>query len=476
MKRMANWSLRTQFIMGIVLVLVFSMLATIVTYAAGVFLFVATENKGVFPSNHYEKQIPAIRNYISGENIRLLDPDARLEFEEKVPPSGFLYQVTDTYGRVLYGTLNDRIFSDKNELLNAFNTVKGYEGRYVHTIPIVDAEDRITGSVLLSYALSPSYAADRSWLAILFGIVLVSPFFYILLFTFLFAKRLAQRINQPIQMLMRASQKIAEQDLNFTITYQAENELGRLCEAFTRMQQELQASLSAQWRLEQEKIEMTEALAHDLKTPMTVIIGYADALLGAEEQDGKRRKYLMTIRDNAKKSARMLRQLQFSSELEQSGEQLQAEQVEVVPWAEQLLKQFEQTAVEKGIQISYQTTAAAERSYRIDRGKVERILENLLGNAIAYTPEGGSVRLQLIIEETQLAFAVHDNGPGFRNGDEQKAFERFYRADKARGQADGHAGLGLYIAKKLTHAHGGTIRAENNPDGGAVVSFTIRLL
>lgn len=184
----------------------------------------------------------------------------------------------------------------------------------------------------------------------------------------------------------------------------------------------------------------------------------------------------MTIRDNARKSAKMLRQLQFSSELEQTGEQLQAEQVDIVPWAEQVLKQFEQAAAEKRIQLSCSATPATGGSYRIDRGKVERILENLLVNAIAYTLEGGSVRLLIIIEETQLTFTVRDTGPGFKPGDEQKAFARFYRADKARGQAEGHAGLGLYIAKRLTHAHGGTIRADNLPDGGAMVSFTISVL
>lgn len=111
-------------------------------------------------------------------------------------------------------------------------------------------------------------------------------------------------MNEPIRMLMQASRKIADKDLDFTIEYRSGNELGQLCAAFAQMQEELRSSLSAQWRLEREKAEMVEALAHDLKTPISLISGYAEALLESGAADDKQRRYLSVIHDNAQKKRR----------------------------------------------------------------------------------------------------------------------------------------------------------------------------
>lgn len=472
MKKIAHWSLKSQFTLGFALILALSLAATVITYAFGVLLFTRMENSSVYPANFYEKQIPGIKEYIREENTALLDPSRREALEAKVPAAGFLYQVVDGEGNYIYGTFHDQIFAGKRQLYDRLNTVTGLRGRYVQTVPVIGGDGRISGAVLLSYTLSPTYAEGRGWLAAVYIAILLSPFFYILLFTLLFARRIAGRMNEPIRMLMQASRKIADKDLDFTIEYRSGNELGQLCAAFAQMQEELRSSLSAQWRLEREKAEMVEALAHDLKTPISLISGYAEALLESGAADDKQRRYLSVIHDNAQKSAGLVRQLQYSAEVERLEGRLDVSPVELIPWTEKLVGQFEPAARDKGIRLLFHPEGA-EGVYRIDTEKLERILGNIISNSISYASEGGRIEVGLKTEKRQVLYRIRDTGPGFKPGEEKKVFARFYRADKARGQAEGHSGLGLYIAKRLVESHGGWIKAGNAEDGGAVVTFAI---
>jgi hypothetical protein len=105
MKNIADWSLKSQFVLGFALILLLSLLATAATYALGALLFTRMEYKGVYPANYYEKQIPDIKEYIRKENTALLNPSAKEELERQVPDAGFLYQVVDGDGNYRYGTL-----------------------------------------------------------------------------------------------------------------------------------------------------------------------------------------------------------------------------------------------------------------------------------------------------------------------------------------------------------------------------------
>ena len=119
--------------------------------------------------------------------------------------------------------------------------------------------------MLLSYQIKMTYANDRGRLAaVIIGLALFSQFIYIIGFTFLFSRIQAEKINYPLRLLTDAAKNIREKNLDFEIDYHSDNELGRLCSAFSDMKEELNSSLSAQWHMEQERVTMTVALAHDL--------------------------------------------------------------------------------------------------------------------------------------------------------------------------------------------------------------------
>lgn len=118
-------------------------------------------------------------------------------------------------------------------------------------------------------------------------IAMFSPFLYVIGFTIWLSKQFVKNINQPLHLLIDASKKIKEKDLDFEIDYYSDNELGKLCSAFSEMKDELKNSLSAQWKMEQERVEMVEALAHDLKSPLSIVLGYTDALIGNNTDDNE---------------------------------------------------------------------------------------------------------------------------------------------------------------------------------------------
>jgi len=112
-------------------------------------------------------------------------------------------------------------------------------------------------------------------------------------------------------------------------------------------------------------------------------------------------------------------------------------------------------------------------SVTMDASRIGRVLSNLLNNALKLTPPGGWIEVDGSRYESEVVVTVRDSGPGFSSEDLPRVFERFYRGEQARSRATGGAGLGLAIASGIVEAHGGRIWAENSPDGGATVGFSV---
>ena len=469
--------LKTQFQFTFGSILLAGIVATILTYVLAGVVFLALQYKELYPANYYEKQLPAIENYIRQQNTALLSTAAKIGLEKVVPSEGIVYQVVDGDGRILYGTYHTKVIENREQLYSRLNTTGGYQGKYVLTVPVIGSDAKISGAVLLAYELkvtSPD-ANIRRWITYLFILAVVAPFFYIVLFTILFSRKLTKSINRPLQMLMTAAQKIGERDLDFRIDYHAKNEIGKLCDAFAGMQEALKKSLFAQWKIEQERTEMVESLAHDLKTPMSVIQGYSEALLdSAPEDEEKEQRYLAVIRENVVKASTLVRQMQVSSELEHSGTELNLQEVNVKEFLTSKIQANEMRSGQKQISIAAGFADELNGLYRIDPEKLGRVLDNLLSNSLQYTPAGGSITITAKAEPNLIRFTVTDSGPGFRPQDIARVFDKFYRGDASRGNDQGNSGLGLYIARQLVESQGGSIQASNGEPHGAKIKFTVK--
>ncbi|HGS9023536.1 TPA: sensor histidine kinase [Clostridioides difficile] len=444
-----------------------------ITYVFALYLYIHSLNKDIYPPNYYERQVPRIEKYINEKNITLLSQSNEEGLKRTIRGDDMLYQVVDNNGNILYGTNPKKLFKTKEELFNNFINKTVRKGGYIHTVPIKGDNGKIEGAVILFYQVKITFANIRG--RFVFAVIIMalfSPFLYIVGFTRWLSKRFVKNINQPLHLLIDASKKIKEKDLDFEIDYYSDNELGKLCSAFSEMKDELKGSLSAQWKMEQERVEMVEALAHDLKSPLSIILGYTDALIGNNTDDNEKlHRYLTVIRENTEKSAALVQKMQYTSDLEKSNIQLNLVPINLPEFLRQKVQDYELQAHQKEVELILKMQGNIQSPIQIDVDRLTRIFDNIISNSLQYTPSGGNISITVKDEKNCISYEICDSGRGFSSKDLKKALDKFYRGDEARQTKGGHSGLGLYIVKQLVEQLGGSVKIENSKSGGACVKF-----
>ncbi|MDB2843180.1 sensor histidine kinase [Clostridioides difficile] len=470
---MKNQSLITQFRHTFIFIIIASIVATVITYVFALYLYIHSLNKDIYPPNYYERQVPRIEKYINEKNITLLSQSNEEGLKRTIRGDDMLYQVVDNNGNILYGTNPKKLFKTKEELFNNFINKTVRKGGYIHTVPIKGDNGKIEGAVILFYQVKITFANIRG--RFVFAVIIMalfSPFLYIVGFTRWLSKRFVKNINQPLHLLIDASKKIKEKDLDFEIDYYSDNELGKLCSAFSEMKDELKGSLSAQWKMEQERVEMVEALAHDLKSPLSIILGYTDALIGNNTDDNEKlHRYLTVIRENTEKSAALVQKMQYTSDLEKSNIQLNLVPINLPEVLRQKVQDYELQAHQKEVELILKMQGNIQSPIQIDVDRLTRIFDNIISNSLQYTPSGGNISITVKDEKNCISYEICDSGRGFSSKDLKKALDKFYRGDEARQTKGGHSGLGLYIVKQLVEQLGGSVKIENSKSGGACVKF-----
>lgn len=470
---MKNQSLITQFRHTFIFIIIASIVATVITYVFALYLYIHSLNKDIYPPNYYERQVPRIEKYINEKNITLLSQSNEEGLKRTIRGDDMLYQVVDNNGNILYGTNPKKLFKTKEELFNNFINKTVRKGGYIHTVPIKGDNGKIEGAVILFYQVKITFANIRG--RFVFAVIIMalfSPFLYIVGFTRWLSKRFVKNINQPLHLLIDASKKIKEKDLDFEIDYYSDNELGKLCSAFSEMKDELKGSLSAQWKMEQERVEMVEALAHDLKSPLSIILGYTDALIGNNTDDNEKlHRYLTVIRENTEKSAALVQKMQYTSDLEKSNIQLNLVPINLPEFLRQKVQDYELQAHQKEVELILKMQGNIQSPIQIDVDRLTRIFDNIISNSLQYTPSGGNISITVKDEKNCISYEICDSGRGFSSKDLKKALDKFYRGDEARQTKGGHSGLGLYIVKQLVEQLGGSVKIENSKSGGACVKF-----
>lgn len=275
------------------------------------------------------------------------------------------------------------------------------------------------------------------------------------------------KLKRPIELLGEASEKIASNDLDFHISYDSEDEMGKLCASFETMRRALEESSRAMWRTMEERKRLNAAFSHDLRTPLTVLRGYADFLKNYLPQ-GKvnEEKLISTVSTMSVHIARLEDYVRMMSEV-QKLEDIKADlqEIETGLLFEQLRKTTEMLAANSGMEIDF-INDVKETIIHLDGSIVTRVYENLVENAIRYAKSRITVRYQYLSGEFRII--VSDDGKGFSDEDLGSATKPYYR--NKTGADELHFGLGLYICKVLCEKHGGNISAGNEKNGGAKVT------
>ena len=426
---------------------------TIVIASAAIFFFVSRSTEGEF--RRFDEMADQAR--LGRVGFELYKHYQTHGSWDNVQPN--LEEWAGLYGRCLVVTDNRGIVvADSDEKLLGQVYVPNVRGR-----PLAPPMDgRHIGTLYISPDVAPDFPSPNLFPEtvrrnLLWG--LLAAVACALLITFV----LSRLILKPVKALSVAARTLGKGDFSQRVDIKDKSELGELGHTFNLMAHDLE-------RAEKVRRDMVADVAHELRTPLSNLKGYleavSDGLLKAD------RKTLVSLSDEAAILSRLVDDLQELSLVEAGELKLNLEAAEIGDIIGQTLTAIRHQPAFKGLSVS-SDIAPGLPSVNADARRIGQVLNNLLLNAAAHTPRGGSVIVGAGLEAGRIKITVTDTGEGMAAQELENIFERFYRVDKSRARSTGGSGLGLTIARRLVEAHGGDISVTSRPGRGSSFSFTL---
>jgi signal transduction histidine kinase len=274
---------------------------------------------------------------------------------------------------------------------------------------------------------------------------------------------LTRQFTKPIRALKKGAARIARGDLAYRVEVKSGDEFGELARSFNSMADSLDSS-------EQSRRRLFADIAHELRTPLSVIEGTVDAMLDGVYKPNPDN--LASIKEETAVLTRLVAELRDLTLAESGKLRLVVEPTNLAELVQRRVSQAEVIAREKNITLK---TEIAENlpQIEVDGRRIEQVVANLLDNALNHTPSGGTVTIAVSPDKDGILTSVIDTGEGIPAEHLPYIFERFYRVDDARSRKTGGAGLGLAIAKQMVELHGGRIWVESEVGKGSKFSFTL---
>ncbi len=326
-----------------------------------------------------------------------------------------------------------------------------------------DPEGGAQGTILLSYPPVPRerITRDRAIEFFLFMSALVVVFAggmgYLIL----------RGIRSNLFTLEQATGRIAAGDLDFELRPSGNDEFASLTRAFDEMRAALKEEYARRSRF-------IMGVSHDLRTPISLIEGYAEALQDGLVEDAEQSKrYLGVIREKADRLNALVEQLIGFSRLQTSEWRATLEPVAIAPFLRELGRRYRMDCELYGREFSWAVELSEKTVVDMDEQMATRVFENIISNSIQHTGNGGHIRLEARPDADRVRVEISDDGPGMSSEEAMRAFEPFYRGSSSR--REGGFGLGLANAKAVAEAHGWEISARSREGSGASVVVSMPL-
>ena len=410
--------------------------------------------KWIFPANYTENLILEKRTDIATSK----------KFEKSLLPDNTSYLFLSKDEKVIETNMN------KNIQDIAFNYHKG-SGNSNSNLSFMEIQ-RSDGYVLVAYSLKPYYR--NPWMqknlpqinTLFLSLLTILCLTTIVTITLIWAKKISRELDP----LLKASEEIGQQNLDFQIKKSNIQEFNAILESLEKIKVGLSESLRKNWREEEKKRNQISALSHDIKTPVSIIKGNSELLVETKLTE-EQQTYLNYIRKNTSRIDKYIQTLMLVNKSNQANElnftQIRAK--EFVENIEKLAKEFTST---------YKLNLLEDINYDddfliVDLKNFERAFLNILSNAEEHSPKNSTIELLICSKADGLQISIVDQGHGFSSGDLLFATDQFYQGDKSRHSKENY-GIGLFVSEQIINMHGGSLILENRTDTiGAKVSILL---
>ena len=283
---------------------------------------------------------------------------------------------------------------------------------------------------------------------------------------------LQSRSMRYISRISSAMREIAEGDLNITLDVEGDDEFADMAENLNNMVEELRQLMDKERESERTKNELITNVAHDLRTPLTSIIGYLELLSGPVKlNEEMQKKYLDITYKKSKRLQKLIEDLFGFTKLNYGKISMKESKVDIVKLLSQMLEEFYPNFMEKNLAYELQSNVTA-KVITADGNLLARLFDNLINNAIKYGSEGKKIIVKVDATDTVVTVSVTNFGYVIPKEELPLLFEKFYRVEQSRSVNTGGTGLGLAIAKNIVDMHGGTIGVTSDLNGTV---FTVKL-
>lgn len=287
-----------------------------------------------------------------------------------------------------------------------------------------------------------------------------------------FAIFLSKQLVLPVEEMTTSAVELANGNFSARVKPSGSAELAHLADAFNQMAGQLEHSFRVQQEMEKSRKELVAAISHDLRTPLASLRLMTEAVSDGVADEHQAAIFLERMRGEVEYMTTLIDDLFELSSLEAGSVKLNLEMGTLADLISDTLESLQGQARQKD-QILAGEIQGELPEITFDSHQVQRVLNNLVGNAIRYTPAGGSINVQAVKKGSKVLVRVKDNGEGIAVTDQEHIFEPFYRGERSRGREHGGTGLGLAIAKRLVEAHHGRIWVESKEGQGSTFSFEL---
>lgn len=316
-----------------------------------------------------------------------------------------------------------------------------------------------------------------------FGEIFLALLFVIFLLSVVASVIYSHYVTKPVVRISNVSQKMAELDFSWRCEEGRRDELGTLAHSLNEMSQRLSASLAdlksaneklqadieRERALEQAQLDFFSAVSHELKTPITIIKGQTEGMILNVGDYQDRSKYLLRSLEIINTMESMVQEILTVSRMKSSKVGLKKESVQFSDMLKREYGLFEDLIIQKS--IDWNESISPDLCVVGDKALLQKAINNLVSNAIAYSPEGSSIYLTAFSEDGTVRFLLENTGVHIPDSELPKLFDAFYRVEHSRSKKTGGSGLGLYIVKTILEQHQAEYHIENTERG---VLFTIQ--